>query len=240
MKSSRSKYCIYRSDDFFLVICFIVSLSSADFNLTIQAEDGASSSAVINYRSGAINGLAVFLKQGGKIALIFEVKGKEECTMQVTNLLYSNDGLSDVFTLEIDGFGMIGKVVTRPRSLNGLLWNKFIPTGPFGDIVEVSEGVYNITITAQVADEYGVEIDYVSLQFMNCSNQTMTASVVRNGFIYYEEPSCHCEPCEELTTYGKVSIGLNVVTCLTAMVAIAVPAILIICKRRKQNFFQKI
>uniref|UniRef100_A0A1X7UJ72 Uncharacterized protein n=1 Tax=Amphimedon queenslandica TaxID=400682 RepID=A0A1X7UJ72_AMPQE len=202
--------------------------ANADFDLTIQAEDGASSSASINYRSGAINGLAVFLKQGGTITMIFKLTGKEEeeCAMQVQNLQYSNDGLSDVFTLELDGFGMIGKVVTRPHSLNGLLWNKFLPTGPIGDTIDIGKGVYNITITAQVADEYGVEIDYVSLQFMNCSNETMTASVVRNGNIHYKEPTCYCEPCAELTTYGKVSIALNVVTCITAMVAIIVPIIL--------------
>lgn len=227
----------FKSIFLFMLLSIILSENAA-FDLTIQAEDGASSSASINYRSGAINGLAVFLKQGGAITLIFELAGEEEeeeCTMQVQNLLYSNDGLSDVFTLELDGFGMIGRIVTRPHSLNGLLWNKFIPTGPIGNTVDISKGVYNITVTAQAADEYGVEIDYVSLQFMNCSNKTLTASVVRNGNIHYKEPTCYYEPCAELTTYGKVSIALNVVTCITAMVAIIVPIILKTIRKRRRK-----
>lgn len=219
----------------YLFILFILAhRSSADLNLTIQAEDGASTSASINYRSGATNGLAVFLKQGGVLTLIFQLTGKETCTMSISDIQYSNDGLSDVFTLEITDYGTIGKVVTRPHSLNGLLWNLFLPTGPVGETLEIDEGVYNLTITATAADEYGVEIDYVSLLFTNCSNETMTAKVVRNGFIHYIEhqPICHCEPCAELTTYGKVSIALNCITCITAVIAIVTPVLVKVCYKR--------
>ena len=128
--------------------------------------------------------------------------------------------------------------MTRPHSLNGLLWNQFLPTGPVGKALKIGEGVYNLTITATAADEYGVEIDYVSLLFTNCSNETMTAKVVRNGFIHYIEPSCHCEPCEKLTLYGKISIALNCVTCTTAIIA-TVTSVLVVfckcCKRRKEE-----
>ena len=222
----------------YIFILFILAHhSSADLNLTIQAEDGASTSAIINYRSGATNGLDVFLKQGGVLTLIFQLIGKETCTMSISNIQYSNDGLSDELTLEITGYDIIGKVVTRPDSRRGLLWNTFIPTGPVGKALKIGEGVYNLTITATAADEYGVEIDYVSLLFANCSNKTMTAKVVRHGFIHYVEhqPICHCEPCAELTTYGIISICLNCVTCITTIIAILTPVLMKFCRRKNED-----
>lgn len=220
---------------YIFILILLAHHSSADLNLTIQAEDGASTSASINYRSGATNGLAVFLKQGGELTLIFQLTGNETCTMSISNIQYSNDGLSDELTLGIKDYDTIGKIVTRADSRRGLLWNTFIPTGPVGKALEIGEGVYNLTITATAADEYGVEIDYVSLLFANCSNETMAAKVIRNGFINYIEPTCHCESFEELTTFGKISIAFNGITCVIAVIAIVAPIVVKRCCKKPEE-----
>ena len=188
--------------------------------VTIQAEDGASTTAEKNYRSGATNGLAVLLKQGGTLDLMFEIIGNETCEMQVADILYSNDGMSDKLSLFLNKTS-IGEVITRADSRNGFLWNQVLSTGPVGNLAETREGVYNLTVNATSADEYGVEIDSVSLLLMNCSNATKV-KIHRIGYIYYEHQSCTCETENIKNNFTNYEISIIVITCVTCVITLIV------------------
>ena len=190
------------------------------FEVTIQAEDGASTTAEKNYRSGATNGLAVLLKQGGTLDLMFEIIGNETCEMQVADILYSNDGMSDKLSIFLNKT-TIGEFITRADSQNGFLWNQFISTGPVGNSVETREGVYNLTVNATSADEYGVEIDSVSLLLMNCSNATKV-KVHRIGYIYYEHQSCTCETENIKHSFTNYEKSITAITCVTFVITLIV------------------
>ena len=200
--------------------------------VTIQAEDGASTTAETTYRSGATNGLAVLLKQGGTLDLIFEIIGNETCEMQVADILYSNDGMSDKLSIFLNKTS-IGVVITRADSQHGFLWNQFLSTGPVGNSVETREGVYNLTVNATSADKYGVEIDSVSLLLTNCSNATKV-KVHRNGNIYYEQQSCKCDK-PDLTRFEISIIAINCVTLAIVIVQISVPFLVLFCKKKRNS-----
>ena len=181
----------------FLAIVLYVTHSSANFTVTIEADHGYSTTAEKLYSSGANNDQAVLLKQRGQINLFFQANGNEKCLMQVSDILYSDDGLTNVFVLHFNNYS-IGQALTN-RSTNNLLLNRFISTGPVGETAMIREGLNNLTITADTADEYGVEIDYVSLDIMNCSNDTVLIAIISNGSISYKCSNCtHCSTCDHV------------------------------------------
>ena len=183
---------------FFLAVVLLAPLSNANFTMDIEAEYGFSTNAEKQYSSGAANGLAVFLKQEGQIALFFEVISEETCLMQVHNILYSNDGSSNTFILHLNDKA-IGEAVNKASNNNTYLLNQFISTGQVGEAAIIREGLYNLTITVETADEFGVEIDYVSVYMMHCSNITTNVSVVYNGNISYDHTnSTSCETDNQL------------------------------------------
>ena len=151
-----------KSLGFFL---YFIALSRADFSVEMQAEDGISTEAEM-FRSNAKNGVTVLIKQGASIALFFQMIGNSTCQMQVENLRYSHDGGSDEITITLnqDNSITLGSVYIRAASSNGELWNVFRNTGPIGQRTDIKEGLYHLVIAATVADEYGVEIDYVTLK----------------------------------------------------------------------------
>ena len=170
----------------------------ADLIVEIEAEYGFSTNAEKHYRSGAANGLAVFLKQEGQIALFFQVTSEETCLMQVHDILYSNDGSSNAFILHLNNKS-IGEAVNNASNNNTYLLNQFISTGQAGEGATIREGLYNLSITVETANEFGVEIDSVSVNMMHCSNITTNASVVYNGSISYNHTdSTSCETDERL------------------------------------------
>lgn len=182
----------------FLAIVLYVTHSSANFTVTIEADHGYSTTAEKIYSSGAGNGQAVLLKQGGQINLFFQANSNKKCLMQVSDILYSNNGLTNVFALHFNNYS-IGQALTN-GSTNNLLLNRFISTGPVGETAMIREGLNNFTITADTADEYGVEIDYVSLDIMNCSNDTVPIAIISNGSISYKCANCtHCNTCDHVS-----------------------------------------
>ena len=58
---------------------------------------------------------------------------------------------------------------------------QMVNTGPIGQHTNIREGLYHLVVTATIADEYGVEIDYVKLKISGCSNTTTTVSVIKSG-----------------------------------------------------------
>ena len=214
---------------------YLIAFSRADFSIEIQAQDGISTEAVKMPRSNARNGFTVLLKQGASITLFFQMIGNSTCQMQVENLRYSNDGGRDEVTITLNQVSSItlGSVPTKEDSKNGELWNKFQDTGTIGPRTIIREGLYHLVITATAADEYGVEIDYVTLKISECSNTTNTIGVIKSGYIRYLEcPTC--PPCEKLKDYGIGNVVISALNCLFIACTIAV-TILLECNRKREN-----
>uniref|UniRef100_A0A1X7VNY7 Uncharacterized protein n=1 Tax=Amphimedon queenslandica TaxID=400682 RepID=A0A1X7VNY7_AMPQE len=220
-----------------LMMLYVVALSKGDFTVELEAEDGISTEAEKMYRSNAKNGIAVLIKQGASITLFFTMTGNDVCRMQVGNLHYSNDGEPDELTLTLNkaSSNVLGSTRTRGASSNGELWNDFQDTGPVGGYTSITEGLYNLVIEATIADEYGVEVDYVSLQILDCNNST-SVSAVKSGYIRYLECSvCACDPCEKLENYGVGTIVTGTIACCIAIAAICVTIILKCWDRKRGN-----
>ena len=204
---------------------YLIALSRADFFVEIQAEDGISTEAEKMFRSNAKNGVAVLIKQEASVTLFFQMIGNSTCQMRVENLRYSNDGQSDVFTITLNQARSIalGSARTRDASSNGELWNEFRDTGPIGQHTNIREGLYHLVITATIADEYGVEIDYMKLKISGCSNTTTTVSAIKSGYIRYLEcATCTCPPCEKLENYGIGTIIIGSIGCVIALCTMCV------------------
>lgn len=154
------------------------------------------------------------------------------CKIQIEKLYYSNDGPSDELTLTLNQGSstttLLGTVKTREAYGKGTLWNDFLGIGPIGGSISIKEGLYNLVIKATKADEYGAEVDHLSLQIKGCNYNTTYVSVVRSGYIQNQkcEPSKECEECEECKNYG---IGLIVIGACSVFVSIIVPIVLKYC-----------
>lgn len=169
----------------------------------IPAKNGTSTNAQLMMRSASISGQTVLLKDGSRLDLTFQLKGSSPCSLNVSDLRYSNDGASEMI-----GIYVLDKSIaanrTRKLSDDGLLWNKFWDTGPFGTTqYNIAEGVYNLTlIVFHSNDAYGVEIDSVTLM-SNC-----VGTPVSVGDIALVESQ---QVAKALSTQLLISIIFNIV-----------------------------
>ena len=94
----------------------------------MEAEQG-STNGTIMYHGGTSNKLTVRLSEGQYIIWAFVTELSYTCILQILNVVYTNDGLSDTITLYVDG-QKEGSFNTRPQSDRGRLWNKPVSSGP--------------------------------------------------------------------------------------------------------------
>ena len=130
-----------------------------------EAEYGTSN-GVEQFRSSASNGITVLIKCGDKIEHTFQTNSS--CEVSVTNIAYSNDGLSDSVSVTIDETA-IGTFQSVAANRNGMLWDVFKTSGPIENAFEISPGEHVLTLTVTLADDYGVEIDKTTLSVV-CAN----------------------------------------------------------------------
>jgi hypothetical protein len=88
--------------------------------------------------------------------------------LQVLNVVYTNDGLSDTITLYIDGQN-VGSFDTKAQSNHGHLWNEPVSSGPIGEEVYLSSGDHTVKLTVTKMGKYGIEIDRTILGLI-CTN----------------------------------------------------------------------
>ena len=138
--------------------------------LEIEAEHGTSTGGVQRHRSQASNGITVLINtQRHNIIFPMEVANTTCNPLTVTDVRYSNDGLSDVVSVFLNT-SKIGQFTSKAVVTSGDGWNDFRSSGQVGNPVQIHEGVYKLQIQlSKSSDEYGIEIDKVSLQF-NCSS----------------------------------------------------------------------
>ena len=130
---------------------------------TLEAEDGMYTGSTAQ-RGAASGQLTVRLGQGQYVENPFVTRCS--CSVTVTNVVYTNDGGTDVVTVSVDG-RIVGTFLTLSRSGGGHLWNVPRSSGRVGSSVELSPGRHRVRITATSTDRYLVEIDRVVLT-LNC------------------------------------------------------------------------
>ena len=153
---------------FILYVITIYGCTSCRFE--IEAEDGTSIGGVERFRSQASNGATVLINTlRDKITFLLEVVSSICNQVTVSDVRYSNDGLSDVVGVFLNTSNF-GQFTSKTVLKSGDGWNVFQSSGQVGKPFQIHKGVYNLQIQlTKSSDEYGIEIDRVSLQF-NCSS----------------------------------------------------------------------
>ena len=149
------------------VIVVLLLQSTAIVSKTCQwsdeAEHGNTNGEII-HRGGASNKQTVRLNTGQYISWGFVTDSS--CRLQVSNVVYTNDGVSDTITVYVDSQG-VGSFNTS-ESNHGYSWSESVSSGPIGDEIQLSSGDHTIKLVAIAeVDEYSVEIDIITLR-MSC------------------------------------------------------------------------
>ena len=120
----------------------------------------------LQHRSRASNKQTVRLDEGQYITWM--ITTDSSCLLQVLNVQYTNDGLSDTITIYADG-QVVGFFKTRSQSGDGYLWNEPISSGKVGNETMLLSGDHTIKLVATEVDEHLVEIDKITLALL-CTN----------------------------------------------------------------------
>lgn len=141
-------------------IWFLISFSFAlAVNFEAENSDSGSSRELI-FRSAASGGYVINQRQDDYIIWYFNTT--TSCEVVISGVYYSNDGGPDTIELQVDD-SSIGYITTRAVSQEGNQWNVFMSSGTLGNPVTLSEGQHALKLTVIMADEFGVDIDKVTL-----------------------------------------------------------------------------
>ena len=122
-------------------------------------------------RSHASGTYTELVTQGQTINFNLEVIPRM-CQLTVVDVRYSNGGLSDLIILYLNRT-VIGQFTSAILSSRDG-WNIFQTSGQVGNPIKVYKGTYKLQIlVAKSDDEYGIEIDKVSLKF-NCDTDIVS------------------------------------------------------------------
>ena len=133
---------------------------------SVEAEHGNTNGTIFQ-RDGTSNKLTVRLSEDQYI--IWGFVTESSCILSVLNVVYMNDGLSDTcnITVYVDGGQLVGSFDTRAQS------HLPVSSGPIGEAV-MSSGDHTIKLTATNMNEYGIEIDRMTLEML-CTNGMSTS-----------------------------------------------------------------
>ena len=157
---------------FILYVLSIYGYTCCGCRVDIEAEHGVSANGVQMYHNKASNGITLLVKQGENITFEFKVT-PSTCQLTVDDIRYSNDGISDTLLVYLN-MKIIGQFISTAveRYDPGTIFRR---SSQVGNPVQVLQGTNQLQILAKTTDEYGVELDKISLQF-NCSNTTIALS----------------------------------------------------------------
>lgn len=145
-----------------LIVAFTLLQSSECCQWNMEAERGFTNGIKIP-RGAASGKLTVRLNESQYIIWAFVTD--YECKLQVFNIVYTNDGFSDMITLYVDSAEM-GSFDTREKSDNGHLWNEPISSGQIGNETWLSAGDHTFKLVAADVDPHLVEIDRATLDLL--------------------------------------------------------------------------
>lgn len=95
------------------------------------------------FQSHANGELSVRVASNGQ-DIWFNVTPQSQCSLQVTNLVYSNDGGSDTLSIYVDS-NRIGAFSTHEEYGEGNLWNVFENSGAVGNSQTIIPGHHRLT-----------------------------------------------------------------------------------------------
>ena len=153
------------------VLPFVLGLSciyAADYS--IEAEDMVSQGGTIIERPSISGNKSVLLLPGD--ALNFELCMMSNNAIQLSSIMYSNDGMSDNIQVTIDDVEL-ATFDTVMLMDNGNGWSLFrSPHGPF-PLANLSEGRHLLSIAVTRGDSYGVEIDAITIRLAKWQPQSL-------------------------------------------------------------------
>ena len=159
-----------------LIVCSVCKQPTC--SVTLEAENGVGGKQM--YRLAASGGIDVLLMKGQTISekiLLHDTYTNNTCVLKLLNVVYSNDGIGDDVTVSANNI-QLGSFKSDAKSGSGERWNSFRNVMGFSTELEVIVGEYNITVEVMEADEYGIEIDTLTL-LVDCAtfrnNDTETA-----------------------------------------------------------------
>ena len=209
-----------------LVFTVIAHVSGSTCTIDLEAESGNSLNQM--HRSEASGGLTVLLKEGEVLLNYFEITTlRSSCLVGIDNVAYSNDGISDVIQLSLNGT-QLGRFRTVAQVGEGSYWNVILSTGAFGNRTELFVGRYTLTLTVLEADMYGVEIDKATLA-MECTGNAECPEVEVTESTESGLPN---EQSNGLTTgeiVGIVAAAIGLPGCLVAIITLWQ-----MCKRKQK------
>ena len=145
----------------------LVSVNCIKCIVTIEAEKTQYTGTMMT-RSRASNGKTIHLTFTERIDQPFTVFNYH--LMEVSAVLYTNDGESDNMTVSIDGI-TLGIVETVEKYGEGFLWNVVRNSGPLENEVLLRPGEHEFQVYVTSDDLNGVELDKIHL-VMNCSERS--------------------------------------------------------------------
>ncbi|XP_046569997.1 uncharacterized protein LOC124278320 isoform X2 [Haliotis rubra] len=156
-------------------------------------------------------------------SLTYDMCLTKEKTFRLDKLRYSNDGLKDLITFSVND-REVGRVETRELDGNGELWNDILEVVNIGVEKRLAAGNYSLTVTAEHADLYGVELDSLTFSFdgaspddnSQCTATQDDASAALLGRCFPELQVCNNPPSlpnADLTSEGQFVGARATYTC---------------------------
>jgi len=148
-----------------LVLCQALSVVfTVTTTWTFEFEDFAlgNPSVQTRWRSNASNNKTLYVTKDIGVATfnlcVFKT-GASDVKLNVSDIVYSNDGPTDSITLTYNG-ELLDTFMTEEVHDWGNRWNMFQHTGPAGDVINVTyqHGTHELVIDIYPT-EYGVELD---------------------------------------------------------------------------------
>lgn len=158
------------------VLAFYFSLTNSEL-ITLEAEDGSYNGSQM-YRSAASGKATVLLAALQSVTNMFTTESS--CFVAIHDVAYTNDGGSDMVEVYIDDI-LIGSFRTISASNHGINWNVIRKTGMIGEKKQVNSGSHKLLLKAANTDTYGVELDKITLNLINCTVCLNVTSLTTDG-----------------------------------------------------------
>lgn len=156
------------------------------------------------------NGIFVpHLFEGDEILL--RLCASQNLSIQVANINYSNDGLSDTVLVRIDGKDL-GQFESHFNSDWGNLWEKPLESGPIGGLSDISPGSHEILIKVMHSlDCYGVELWSMQIS-ADADIDAANFWCAQNVSFASRQPDCLSSSAQERSTTTAVTTTLQKTT----------------------------
>ena len=182
-------------------------VSGYQCELDLEAENALTDGIKIQ-RSETSGKYAVLLYYNHQY-VIWTVATTASCFMQVQDVVYANDGPTDLISLYVNSH-KVGSFQTKMHTDEGNLWNHPVSSGKIGNDIMLPVGNHTIKLEA-TNTEHGVEIDVITLGLI-CNSERVCSETLMSG-----DPDNNIDT---LTNKGHIDIPQIVFGILGSLLAI--------------------